>query len=111
MMDFLIKHKLFNPSQHGFLKAKSCLTNLLCVLEEITKWVDDGSPVVIIYLDFQKAFDKVPNQRLKVGLYFRRRQAPRAPPHDAPVRSISWRGPAGVNVRQCRGKKYKRTRV
>ena len=29
MMDFLIKHKLINPSQHGFLKAKSCLTNLL----------------------------------------------------------------------------------
>ena len=28
MMDFLIKHKLINPSQHGFLKAKSCLTNL-----------------------------------------------------------------------------------
>ena len=42
MMDFLIKHKLINPSQHGFLKAGSCLTNLLCFLEEITKWVDDG---------------------------------------------------------------------
>ena len=24
MMDFLIKHKLLNPSPHGFLKAKSC---------------------------------------------------------------------------------------
>ena len=43
MMDFLIKHKLINPSQHGFLKAKSCLTNLLCFLEEITKWVDSSS--------------------------------------------------------------------
>ena len=64
MMDFLIKHKLINPSQHGFLKAKSCLTNLLCFLEEITKWVDDGSPVDVIYLDFQKAFDKVPHQTL-----------------------------------------------
>ena len=64
MMDFLIKHKLINPSQHGFLKAKSCLSNLLCFLEEITKWVDDGSPVDVIYLDFQKAFDKVPLQRL-----------------------------------------------
>ena len=63
MMDFLIKHKIINPSQHGFLKARSCLTNLLCFLEDITKWVDDGSPVDVIYLDFQKAFDKVPHQR------------------------------------------------
>ena len=64
MMDFLIKHKLINPSQHGFLKAISCLTNLLCFFEEITKWVDEGSPVDVIYLYFQKAFDKVPQQRL-----------------------------------------------
>ena len=68
MMDFLIKHKLINPSQHGFLKARSCLTNLLCFFEEITKWVDKGSPVDVIYLDFQKAFDKVPHQRLILKL-------------------------------------------
>ena len=37
---------------------------LLCFFEEITKWVDEGSPVDIIYFDFQKAFDKVPHQRL-----------------------------------------------
>ena len=59
MVDFLVKHKLLNSSQHGFLKARSFLTNMLCFLEEITKWRDVGSPVDIIYLDFQKAFDKV----------------------------------------------------
>ncbi len=37
-------------------------------LEEITKWVDDGSPVDVIYLDFQKAFDKFPHQRLILKL-------------------------------------------
>ena len=68
MMDFLVKHKLINTSQHGFLKARSCLTNLLCFFEEITKWVDVGSPVDVIYLDFQKAFDKVPHQRLILKL-------------------------------------------
>ena len=30
MVEFLVKHKLINTSQHGFLKARSCLTNLLC---------------------------------------------------------------------------------
>ena len=69
MMDFLDKNKLINPSQHGFLKARSCLTNyLLCFFQEITKWVDEGSPVDVIYLDFQKAFDKVPHQRLTLKL-------------------------------------------
>ena len=63
MVEFLVKHKLINISQRGFLKARSRLTNLLCFLEEISKWVDDGSPVDG-YLDFQKVFDKVPHQRL-----------------------------------------------
>ena len=38
------------------------------LLEEITKWVDDGSTVDVIYLDFQKAFDKFPHQRLILKL-------------------------------------------
>ena len=37
-------------------------------MEEITKWIDAGSPVDINYLDFQKAFDKVPHQRLLLKL-------------------------------------------
>ena len=68
MMDFLIKYKLINPSQHGFLKARSCLTNLLWFFEEITNWVDEGSPVDVIYLDFHKAFDKVPHQSIILKL-------------------------------------------
>ena len=39
-----------------------------CFFEEITKWVDDGSPLDVIYLDCQKAFDKVPHQRLILKL-------------------------------------------
>ena len=37
MAEFLVKHKLINTSQHEFLLACSCLTNLLCFLEEIAK--------------------------------------------------------------------------
>ena len=61
-------YNLINPSQHVFLKARSCLTNILCFFEDVTKWVDEGSPVDIIYLDFKKAFDKVPHQRLLLKL-------------------------------------------
>ena len=54
MVEFLVKYKLINTSQHGFLKARSCLKNLLFF--KITKWVNDGSPVDVVYLDFQKSF-------------------------------------------------------
>ena len=67
MMDFLIKHKLINPSQQGFQKQDHAL-HICYVFEETTKWVDDGSPIGVIYLDFQKAFDKVPHQRLILKL-------------------------------------------
>ena len=30
MVDCLVRHKLLNPSQHGFLKAMPCLTNIIC---------------------------------------------------------------------------------
>ena len=33
-------------------------------LQEITKWIDEGSPVDIIYIDVQNIFDNVPHQRL-----------------------------------------------
>ena len=29
IVDFLVRHKLLNSSQHGFLKVRSCLTNML----------------------------------------------------------------------------------
>ena len=41
---------------------------MLCFLEEITKWIDEGSPIDIIYLDFQKSLDKVPHQRMLLKL-------------------------------------------
>ena len=48
----------------GCLPGRSCLTNLLMYLEAVTSHVDKGEPVDAVYLDFAKAFDKVPNCRL-----------------------------------------------
>ena len=56
VVEFLVKYNLINTSQHGFLKARSCLTNLLFFFRNYK--------VGVVYLDFQKAFDKVPHQRL-----------------------------------------------
>ena len=36
VVDFLVRHKLLNPYLNGFLKAKSCLTNMLCFLNKIS---------------------------------------------------------------------------
>lgn len=60
----LDKHDFIGQNQHGFVKGKSCLTNLLEFFEEVTTRVDKGEPVDVVYLDFQKAFDKVPHKRL-----------------------------------------------
>ena len=68
LVDFLFKNNFINPSQYGFLKARSCLTNMLCFLEDVTKWVDEGLPLDIISLDLKKAFDKLPHQRLLLKL-------------------------------------------
>jgi len=64
MLAHLEKYKLIRNSQHGFTKGRSCLTNLLEFFEDVTFNVDEGKPVDVIYLDFAKAFDKVPYQRL-----------------------------------------------
>ena len=53
---------------------------MLCFLEDVTKCLDEGSPVDIIYLDFKKAFDKVPHQRLLLKLK----------PHDIGNGIINW---------------------
>ena len=58
------KYELIHSTQHGFTAAKSCQTNLIEYLNTLSKLVDEGYNVDVIYLDFAKAFDKVPHQRL-----------------------------------------------
>ena len=56
IVEHLIHHNLIRSSQHGFIKGKSTVTNLLAYLEELTKIVDGGHPLDVVYLDFAKAF-------------------------------------------------------
>ena len=62
--EHLVLHCLITPAQHGFVKKKSCLTNLLVFLDEVTRRLDEGRPVEVCYLDFSKAFDSVSHEML-----------------------------------------------
>ena len=62
MIDFL-EGKL-SIHQHGFMKNKSCLTNLLETFDSIIALLEEGAPVDIFYFDFKKAFDRVPHNRI-----------------------------------------------
>jgi hypothetical protein len=55
---------LLSDCQHGFVSKRSCVTNLIEVLNDWTSNLDEGKPVDAIYLDFSKAFDSVPHARL-----------------------------------------------
>ena len=50
-----LEDNLLTKSQHDFIKIRSYLINLLQFLDTVTYYVDQGFPVDVIYLDFQKA--------------------------------------------------------
>ncbi|GAB0202983.1 mitochondrial enolase superfamily member 1 [Grus japonensis] len=47
------------PSQHGFMKGRSCLTNPISFYDKVTRLVDEGKAVDVVYLDFSKVFDTI----------------------------------------------------
>jgi hypothetical protein len=61
---FLLDCDLIPLQQHGFLPGKSIQSNLLACLADWTREVDNGNSVDVLYLDFSKAFDRVPKRRL-----------------------------------------------
>jgi retron-type reverse transcriptase len=64
IMEHLTNENLINDSQHGFMPGRSCASNLTIFLDALTKEIDNGKAADVFYLDFAKAFDKVPHGRL-----------------------------------------------
>ena len=64
LIDHMKNNKLFSKSQFGFIGGRSTVLQLLTVLDRWTEILDQGGIIDVIYLDFMKAFDKVPHKRL-----------------------------------------------
>ena len=60
----LVKNNLLSKHQFGFCKGRSCISQLLVVIQEWMSCIDKDVPTDAIYLDFSKAFDTVPHKKL-----------------------------------------------
>ena len=61
---------VLSDAQHGFRKRRSCETQLILTVNDLTKSLDDRKQTDIVLLDFSKAFDKVPHKRLLGKLHY-----------------------------------------
>ena len=62
-MHHMVENQLLTKCQLGFIKGRSCVTQLLAVLDKWTEALDMGNNLDAVYLDFAKAFDSVLQQR------------------------------------------------
>ena len=68
ILAFLGAQNLITQQQHGFVRGRSCQTNILLCMERWTDMVDRGKSVDVAYFDYAKAFDKVSHRLLLLKL-------------------------------------------
>ena len=56
--------QFISPLQHGFLRNRSCTTQLLSVFNAISQNLDKNIETEVIILDLAKAFDSVYHYKL-----------------------------------------------
>ena len=64
VIEHLIRSNLITNVQFGFRHGRSCVLQLLDVLEDWSSYVENDLSWDTVYLDFAKVFDSVPHQRL-----------------------------------------------
>lgn len=65
---FTANHILYDL-QHGFREKRSCETQLVMLVDELARNIQQGKQTDLILLDFSKAFDKVAHYKLLYKLY------------------------------------------
>lgn len=70
IMDHLDANHFFHPAQHGFRKGLSCETQLAIFLHGLHANLDCNHQTDAIFLDYEKAFDKVSHHHLLRKLSF-----------------------------------------
>ena len=68
LMKHMTENKLFTNCQFGFRENRSCILQLLDVLDDLTKAYDENKQTDVIYINIKKAFDTVPHRRLLLKL-------------------------------------------
>ena len=68
LMNFFEDSQILCDQQHGFRKHRSCESQLLTKVQDLASGLDNQQQMDAILLDFSKAFDKVPHQRLLMKL-------------------------------------------
>ncbi|CAG9137015.1 unnamed protein product [Plutella xylostella] len=58
----------FNSSQHGFLKKRSTVSNLILFNDCVTNNMEEGFETDVIYTDYSKAFDRIDHSILIMKL-------------------------------------------
>lgn len=68
--DHVVKHlkQFLSSCKHDFMEGHYCVTQLLDPIDSWSKVLDEGLSLDAVYLDFVKAFDTVPHERLLVKL-------------------------------------------
>ena len=69
VMKHLDQQKLLTDCQHGFRARRSCETQLISLIHELASSLDRKKQHDIAVLDFSKAFDRVPHERLLAKLH------------------------------------------
>ena len=64
VMTHLDLYNILVNFQHGFRRNHSCESQLINTIEALARGLDNGEQIDVIILDFEKAFDTVPHQRL-----------------------------------------------